>query len=306
MTFRLFRSLLISIVTFRVVGVVPARAQFVIDFTQELEFDEPEAWAMKRTAALSALTGLEVPRRLEAGEFQVAVEGGSVPSLSEDEQRVGFGGTKLEDLNRTSVFGRVRLTVGLPAGFSATVGYVPPVEVGGVEPDLLSLAIARPLYESESWRLGLRVFGQTGTIEGDVTCDRATVASGSGPPGNPFRCEAPSNDETSLDSYGAELGVTFRAGKSGKVWPYLTASAFFLDAEFQVDARYNGLIDRTLLVTDGWLYAGTAGISYRASDRFGLGAEVFYAPLDVIRPPNTTTQDDSLLNVRALLSYRIR
>ncbi len=297
---------LIVVVVYSTLLAVPMVAQTVLRFEQKLDFDEPEAWAMKHTAALATMTGLAVAPKLDQWEIRLAVEGSSVPTLSEDERRVGFGGVKVEDLNRTSVFGRVRLQLGLPAGFSATLGYVPPVEINGIEPDLISLAVERALIDKDSWRLGLRLFGQTGSVTGDFTCDRTTVAAGADRARNPFGCEEPSKDEISLDSWGIGLGVTFRAGSSGKLWPYLSASISQLDAEFQVGARYSGLIDRTLLITEGSLFAMTAGLNYQASTKIALGAELFYAPLDVIRPPSQSTQGDDLVNVRALLSYRLR
>lgn len=284
----------------------PLAAQTVLIFEQELDFDEPEAWAMKHTAALATMTGLGVAPKLEPWELRLAAEGSSVPSLSEDERRVGFGGVKVEDLNRTSVFGRVRLQIGLPAGFSATVGYVPPLELSNVEPNFLDLSLERALVDTDSWRLGLRIFGQTGTVSGDFTCDRSTVAAGSDRALNPFGCEQPSKDEISVDSWGAALGVTFRAGQTGNFWPYLSASIAQLDAEFQVNARYSGLLDQTLLLADGSLFAVTAGFNYQASKKVALGAELFWSPLDVVRPPSQTTQGDDLVNVRAMLSYRLR
>jgi hypothetical protein len=259
---------------------------------------------MKRTAALATMTALAAPRRLEPWQLEVGLEGGSVPSLSEEERRVGFGGVKVEDLNRASAFGRVRLTLGLPGRVTATLGYVPPVEIDGVEPNLWALSLGRRLVDTEGWRLGLRLLAQTGTIEGDITCDRATVAAGADPAVNPFGCEERSTDEISLDSWGGELSSAFRAGASGRWWPYLSASASRLDAEFQVRARYSGLIDRNRLLADGWIYALAAGLDYRPSERLALAAEVYYAPLDVARPPATEADNEELVNLR--VTYGVR
>ena len=40
--------------------------------------------------------------------------------------------------------------------------------------------------------------------------------------------------------------------------------------------------------------------------RVALAGEVFYAPLTVRRSPNADVEDDDLLNVRVLLSHRLR
>lgn len=136
-------------------------AQSTLSGREELDFDRPESWAMKYFASLSLMTGMGVPRRLAAGEVDLGLEAGWIPSLSEAERTVGFGGTKTEDLNKTSVFGRVRTLVGLPRAFSLEVGWVPPLEVGGVESNLLSLAIGRPVFESGGKRLALRPVSYT-------------------------------------------------------------------------------------------------------------------------------------------------
>ena len=44
---------------------------------------------------------------------------------------MGLGGAKQEDLNKSPVFGRLRLTLGLPGGFVADLGYTPPLSIRG-------------------------------------------------------------------------------------------------------------------------------------------------------------------------------
>ncbi|MGH9390945.1 MAG: hypothetical protein ACRD1Z_15115, partial [Vicinamibacteria bacterium] len=90
-----------------------ALAQPLIEATEKLEFDAPESWAMKYYASLALLTGMGVPEAMGAGKIDVGFEGGFVPQLNEDQRRVGFGGVKVEDLNRTPFFGRVRGRIGL-------------------------------------------------------------------------------------------------------------------------------------------------------------------------------------------------
>ncbi len=290
---------------------VETDAQSVIDFREELDFDRPEAWALKYFSGATLFTGLGVPERRQAGSVELGLEAGWVPSLSEEERRVGFNGTKVEDLNKTPVFARPRLTVGLPAAFSLTLGYVPPVEVGGARPNLVSLALGRPLIErqrkgSRAWRLGARVFGQTGEIEADITCDRGAVEAGDDPVGNPFQCEEPSRDRVKLRYLGFDLGGSFEAGAAGRLEPYGSVMVSFLDPEMQIDARYSGLVDRTLQVTDGTIYALTAGARYAVSEKAGLVAEAFYSPLTIVRRAGEEKANQDLFNVRVLVSYRLR
>jgi hypothetical protein len=283
-----------------------AAAQPVLEVHEKLDFDRPEAWAMKYFSAVSLLSGMGVPERLAPGAVEVALEGGWVPSLSAEERTVGFYGTKEEDINKTPVFGRGRVTVGLPTAFSLTLSWVPPLEVGGVKPNLLAAALGRPLFSGERVRLGLRLFAQRGTIEGDITCSRKDAAAGDDPIGNPFGCEAPSRDELHADYSGLELGAAFRAGRSGKVEPYAAVAASFLDPRFQVDAFYSGFHDRTLQTTSGTVYSLAAGVAWAASAKTHLTAEAFYSPLDLVRRPGGRKESQDLLNLRLMIAYRVR
>lgn len=283
-----------------------ASAQSVIDIHEDLDFDRPEAWAMKYFSAATLFSSLGVPERLPVGSIELGVEGGWLPSLSEEERRVGFYGSKVEDLNKTSVFGRPRLVVGLPAAFTLTLGWVPPIEVGGTTPNLVSLALGRPLASGRSWRLGARLFGQGGEIEADITCDRDSVEAGNDPVQNPFRCEEPSEDQVTLRYVGLDLGASFVAGAKGKLEPYGSVAVAFLDPEFQVDARYNGLIDHTLQTTNGTIYSFALGARYAASEKWRLAAEAFYVPLTLVRRPEGDKESQDFFNLRVLVTYRVR
>jgi hypothetical protein len=275
-----------------------------LDDVEEMDFDRPESWAMAYFATVSLLTGMGTARDLEVGTIELALEGGWIPSLSEDQRRVGFIGDKVEDLNRNSAFGRLRATVGLPYKLSLTLGLSPPIERNGVEAGLLALAIARPVYESSSWRLGLRLFGQSGKIKGDFTCP-ASIAGLEDPKRNPDACLEPSSDEVRLDYVGLELSATPEIW--GPRWqPYVAASANYMDLEFQVKARYSIFVDRNLLLTDGWTYSVAGGVGYQLSGRTRLTGEVFYSPLEVVRRPGQSADTDGLFNVRILLGWKIR
>ncbi len=282
------------------------RAQAVLENSQNLDFDRPEAWAMKYFASVSMLTGLGTPRALEPSRVYLELEGAWVPSLSESERTVGFNGTKVEDLNRSSVFLRPRAVIGLPHKYSLTLSWVPPIEVNGVKPNLFGIAIGRPVHEARSWRIGLRGYAQYGILQADFTCPEDVVAAGRDPVQNPFNCVEPSNDEQKIGAIGAELSWGYRASGSGRWEPHLGLSANYLDMEFQVDARHSGFVDRTVLLADGWTFSVTAGITYHATSRWKLVGEAFYSPLDVVRPPSGSTQNDALLNIRSMVSYRIR
>ena len=299
------RVILLSVTTLPLLATSVA-GQVVLEGTENLDFDRPESWAMKYFVSIALPTGMGAPRSLTPGSVEIALEGGWVPSLSENEQRVGFNGTTAEDLNRTSVFARPRVLIGLSHELSVGVGWVPPVDINGAEPNLLSLELGRPFRLTERQRLGLRLFGLGGTIEADFTCDRETVAAGDDRVRNPFRCEEPSSDEQKLRSLG--LGISWAlAPRDGGRWePHVGIAVTEMDLEFQVDARYSGLLDRTLLKTDGTTLSVVAGVSYLASEKWRITGEAFYTPLDVMRPPATSSSNEDLFNIRASVSYRVR
>ena len=149
------------------VGVASAQ---VLSFTENLEFDRPEAWAMKYFTSLSLLTEFGAPADLPPAGVELGFEGGWVPTLSPAERQVGFEGTKVEDLNRTSVIGRLRVAVGLPRHYRITFGYTPPVRLSGVKPNLFSISVGKVIRAQRTWGLGIRLSGQVGYTEGDLTC----------------------------------------------------------------------------------------------------------------------------------------
>ena len=287
-----------------------ASGQTVIDIVEDLDNKRPEAWSMRYFTSISLLSGLGSPEAMEPGSWEIGFEGGWVPSLSEDERRVGFNGSKVEDLNKTSVFGRPRVTIGLPKKLSLTLAWAPPVEVQGVEPNMFSAALGRPFWTGDDWRFGWRLFAQTGTLKGDLTCDEDTVAAGDDPVRNPFRCEAVSNDEVTLDYVGFEVS-TARRGDS-PFEPHFAVAVNYLDTEFQVNSRYFGVIDQSLLRADDTTVSLTAGLSYHAADKWRLSGELFYTPLgDVSRRESATgnsfaTGSEDLFHVRGMISYRVR
>jgi hypothetical protein len=293
--------LVMSLVAF----AAPAHAQaFVVNDHEDLDFDRPEAWAMAWFAAVAFPTALGT-ETLPPGAVELSLEGGWVPSLSEEQRSVGFIGNKPEDLNRAAVFGRPRVAVGLPGSFTATLSWAPPADIDGVEPNVLSLSLARPLWEGERGRVAARVFGQRGELRGDLTCPR-DISGVADFRVNPYGCEQPSRDEMSLRTVGAELQAGATLQSAPAVSPYVAIAWSRLDAEFQVDARRNGFLDRTLLETDGHFWSATLGASVDAGRRARLSGELFYTPLDVVGRAGKGRETDGLFNARVLLGWRLR
>jgi hypothetical protein len=303
----MFHSVRILLPAVTLVAVsLPLCAQTVIDTREGIDFNRPEAWAMKRSASLTLLTSLAPPRPRSAGVFELALDLGWNPSLSEDERRVGFNGTKVESIDRLQAIPRVRATVGLGWDLSLDIAYTPPVEIEDLEPNLLTAALERPVFQGDRWVFGARIYGQMGTVVGDVTCAGEEAALPPGGPGNPFGCQEASNDEVTLDYAGVALTGGYLLSERWDANLHFALMATAMDLEFQVDALLFDLRDRTVLATDGWTYAALAGFSWKPSGVSRLAVEAFYTPLDVVRPPSTSTQNDGLFNLRAMFGYIIR
>lgn len=274
---------------------------------QEIDFDRTEAWAMKYFHAIAQMSGFGPPSEgVDPGAISLGFEGGWVPRLSSAEQMVGFGGTQALDLNKTSVFGRLRVDVALPWELSATLGYVPPVELGGAEPNIVSLALGREVWAGERVRIGVRATVLTGEVEGDFTCPEDTVAAGDDPDANPLGCEEPSSDRLRFDALGLEGGIGFTPWSPEAPEIFVTATASRMDPRFQVDARYSGIIDRNVQETEGTLLTFTAGLRDGFADRWAWAAEAVYAPLTIRRPPERREENEDLFTARALLTYAWR
>lgn len=275
----------------------PASGQ-LIDDVEELDWDRPEAWAMKYFNSVSLLTALGPPRVREPWSFEIGLELDTIPHLSEDQRRVGFGGVKVENLNRLPAFFRPRLTVGLPAKWSLDIAWVPPLEVRGVKSNLFALGLERPVYSAAQWTLGIRLYGQLGEVESDFTCSQEEASHPPGPPDNIWGCEAPSEDEVTLNYLGAAFTGGYRYRKTDFHWGL---AANYMDMEFHVDALTDGVIDRSLLLADGWTWSLSGGASWALGGRMSLAVEAFYSPLSVVRPPSTDVENDPLLNLRTML-----
>lgn len=286
-------------------AAAPAAAQEIIRADEDLAFDRPEAWAMKYYSAVSLASGFGVPAERRRGDVDFAFEVGWIPEIEGDDARVGFRGTKQEDVNKAPLLARPRLTVGLPARWTLEVGWVPPVEVFDAKPNLVTVALGRPLFVGHTWRAGARVHGQAGSIESDITCPNEVAARGLDDfDGNPFGCEEPSQDEVDLSYVGLELSAERDAG--GAWVPYGAVGVSSLDMEFQVDALTRGFRDLSRLTASGPQWHAVTGLRWQGRPRTSVGFEVFYSPLRVERVEGGGSETDPLVNVRAVVGYRIR
>jgi hypothetical protein len=141
---------------------------------------------MNYFTSLSLLAGLGPPYSRRPASFEAGLELSWIPELSASQRRVGFNGTKEEDLNKAPIFARPRLTIGLPWSTALTLSYVPPIRLFGVTPNLFAFGVERPVYDRKPWTVGVRAYGQIGDIEGAFTCSEEAARSRPGSPQNPL------------------------------------------------------------------------------------------------------------------------
>jgi hypothetical protein len=282
-----------------------ALAQEVVKSTEHLDSDRPEAWAMNYFTSVSLLAGLGTPHSREPGSLELGFELDWIPKLSKSMMRVGFGGVKEEDLNQAPIFFRPRLTVGLPWKFALILSYLPPITVFGVTPDLFAFALERPIYEHKPWTIGLRAYGQVGTVEGAFTCPSDVAKFPPGSPQNLFGCDEKSADIATQRYGGLELSGSYHIESMRGLTPYLAVAGNFLNNKFRVRALTFGFKDRRQLLADTWTFSASAGVTYPLTDRLSVSVGLFYSPLWVIRPPATSSENDPLFNVRSMVTYRL-
>ncbi|MDP2347496.1 MAG: hypothetical protein Q8N34_07210 [Gammaproteobacteria bacterium] len=279
------------------------QAQQVLTDRERVDFDSPEGWAMAHTLAATLNLGSVPPTIMEPWRLVFSAEVGSIPRLSKAEQRVGFGGFKYEDMNKSPVFGKGRVHLGLPGNFSAVASWTPPLRLNGAKPrGVFGLALEKQLFAENGWGLGGRLYALRGDGTGDITCDKDTAAGTPGTAANPFGCRAPSNDRLSLDHQGFELMASRML--AGERWqPYVALAWTRTDPSAQVNARVFEIIDRSVLTSDGNLTTATVGVAFHPSANWSWSAAFSYTPLDVRRPPLRKSEEGDFWSVRIGLSW---
>lgn len=280
-------------------------AQTVINDVTELDSEAPEAWAMAYYTSVGLFHSFGAPRIIRPGQFILGFEGGLIPQLSDAVRRVGFSGTKLEDTNKSRLFGRLRLGIGLPASITAELGFVPPVERNGAKPALFAAAFGIPLRNKDGLRVGGRLYGQLGKIKGDFTCDQESFENGTD---IGVICEGVSQDEIDQRYVGAELSAS---DMRGNIEFFLAGALNYLDNEFRVDAQYHfagttqSIQSFETLRSSGWTWSLHGGVKYLSPSGLALGVGAFYTPLEIQRPPADAPSNESLFNIRAILEWHI-
>lgn len=272
---------------------------------EAVAFDSPEGWAMAYMIASSLNLGTAPPRATRPAQWRLSGEVGSIPTLSEEQQKVGFGGFKNEDLNKSPVFGRLRASVGIIWDITAEIAYTPPINIDGAQPTgLWGAALSRPLINRDHWGVGVRVFAQQGQVRADVTCSAEVAQAPTFTADNPFGCIAPSKDRLTLDHHGAEVMLSIDQGPFG-VEPWVGLAVARMTPTVQVDARLQSGLERYTLRSQGTTKTLSFGLGYSINTQWRAHVASSYTPLDAKRPTNNTAGRDDFWNLRFGLTWTL-
>jgi len=191
---------------------------------------------------------------------------------------------KSEDTSLSPVFGRPRITIGVPLGFTIELAYLPPVTIARAKPHLLNFAVAQTTH----WTVGpangttvmLRGHGTFGNVKGAITCPEGSLQQSA--QGSPCYGTEPSNDTFHPDMFGGEIAAAINP-LSRSVALYAGVGANRIDPHFQVGfTDANGNVDRTEVKLNSPLTRATVfgGATATVRDVFDIGLQIYSVPSD--------------------------
>ena len=299
---KLLRTFSVALISAAISPVLLAQApESGYDFEA---FDSPEGWAMAYTLASALNLGSGPVEHRGLFTWKIEAELASIPHLSKEQQRVGFGGFKPEDMNKSPVFGRARVSLALPAAVTAEFSWTPPLELDGAKPEsLFGLALERELVSVGAWRLGGRLHAVRGQVSADVTCSRDVASYAPGSPSNLFGCSGPSVDRLRMNQQGAEVMLS-RSLLDGRLQPFVAYARTHFRPFVEVEAP---LFDSTHfweLQTSGSVDSLTLGARATITPVWQSSVAFSYTPLSVIRPRMDNRQHDNFWSLRVSVARR--
>ena len=270
--------------------------------SENFELTSPEGWAMAFMNASAQNLGQIPPRSANIGDVSISAELGSIPHLTKDQQRIGFGGFKDEDLNKTPAFGRLRANFGLSGDINAEISWTPPLKINNSKPnDLWGAALSKPIFNNQKIGVGLRLFMLRGGITASVTCSEDVVSFAPYTLENFVGCVGLSNDKLRINQEGAEVFISFN--NSSKVLPWVSLALSNIDSSVDIDAPLAHVRERLTVHSSGSIKTISFGFNYDLNKNLGLNVSSSYTPLDVQRPVDNS-DNDNFWNVRLGLSIK--
>jgi hypothetical protein len=226
------------------------------------------------------------PQEMAPGSIRIGAEGEYIPKPDQAIEQTGACFTqKSEKTSLSPVFGRPRITIGVPFGFALEAAYLPPVTIARAKPNLFSLGISHASHLafgpiSSGTTLMLRIHGTFGNVKGAITCPRSSLQQSS--PSSPCYGTSPSEDTFHPDMFGGEIAAGFAPGTGGISF-YAGVGANRIDPHFQVGfTDLNGNVDVTQVELEKPLvraavFGGVTAVLRRILD---VGAQIYSVPSD--------------------------
>ena len=269
---------------------------------QKVDLDSPEGWAMAFMTASAQNLGQAPPHAVKVRDISISAELSSIPRLSKAQQRIGFGGFKDEDLNKSPAFGRLRANIGLPWNLDAEISWTPPLQINDSKPDhLWGAALSKPLVNNEKISIGLRLFLLRGGVTASVTCSEDTINFAPYTLQNTAGCIGLSDDKLQMDHEGVEVFLSFK--NASNILPWISLASSNIDNSVEIDAPLEVGRERATVYSSGTTHTLSFGFNYDIRENWSLNAASSYTPLDVQRP-NDSSDNDDFWNVRLGLTIR--
>lgn len=226
------------------------------------------------------------PESLRPASIRIGAEAEYVPKPNPAIEQTGACFTqKSEQTSLSPVFGRPRITVGGPFGFSLEAAYLPPVTIARATPNLFSFAVSRAYHfvrgpVSNGTTLMFRVHGTFGNVKGSITCSKSQLQQTSSI--MPCYGTRPSKDTFHPDMFGGEVAAGFAPGVR-RISLYGGAGINRIDPHFQVGfTDLNGIADITRVELDkpayrAAIFGGATAVLRQILD---VGAQLYSVPSD--------------------------
>ena len=269
---------------------------------QEVDFVSPEGWGMAFMTTSSQNLGQMPPHSVNIKDISISAELSSIPRLSKEQQKIGFGGFKDEDLNKSPAFGRIRASIGLPWDLNAEISWTPPIQINNSKPDnLWGAAVSKPIINNEKIGLGLRLFLVRGGAIASVTCSEDNLNFDLYTPQNTAGCIALSDDKLKMDHEGIEIFLSLT--NSSAILPWISLASSNLDNSVEINAPLEVGRERATVYSSGTTQTISFGFTYDFNEDWSFNASSSYTPLDVQRP-NYNSGNDNFWNVRFGLTMK--
>ena len=248
---------------------------------EEHPFDDPEGLLMGYYSAVVAFSPLGAAAKAKAWTIDLDVETGFIPPLSEDQRTAGRD--KPEATNLAPAYFRPRAAIVFPANIRLELGWLPPLELFGVTPNVGSVALSAPVAHIRAVEIVPRATYTWGTIKAPITCNSDLASS----PNQSFQIyyqlvchDRESDDHFEPSQWSGEIDGS-AAIMGGALVPYAGIGVQHYDTKFDI-----GVInpdgsrdtDHPILHMEAYRGFGVAGVTWLAASPLSFSGELYWAP----------------------------